>query len=90
MNDELLNLKTSGKPRPNGCMPWVSTAPPICVGSARGSLSRGPARAASEPSKVLLYAIEGALLDVHWNELSPDHKAALLGELETFPVRNKS
>nr|WP_079456033.1 TfoX/Sxy family DNA transformation protein [Pseudomonas aeruginosa] len=41
-------------------------------------------------SKVLLYAIEGALLDVHWNELSPDHKAALLGELETFPVRNKS
>ncbi|MBN0024090.1 competence protein TfoX, partial [Pseudomonas aeruginosa] len=26
----------------------------------------------------------------HWNELSPDHKAALLGELETFPVRNKS
>ena len=53
-----------------------------------GSLSRG-ARG-FRASKVLLYAIEGALLDVHWNELSPDHKAALLGELETFPVRNKS
>ncbi|MGT4700596.1 hypothetical protein PDB1_05812 [Pseudomonas aeruginosa] len=38
----------------------------------------------------MLYASEGALLDVLWNELSPDHKAALLGELESFPVRNKS
>ena len=70
-------------------MPWVSTAPPICVGSARWEPIARSARAASA-SKVLLYAIEGALLDVHWNELSPDHKAALLGELETFPVRNKS
>lgn len=90
MNDELLNLKTSGKPRPNGCMPWVSTAPPICVGSARWGAYRAVRARGFRASKVLLYAIEGALLDVHWNELSPDHKAALLGELETFPVRNKS
>lgn len=55
------------------------------VGAYRAVRARG-----FRASKVLLYAIEGALLDVHWNELSPDHKAALLGELETFPVRNKS
>lgn len=70
-------------------MPWVSTAPPIYVGSARWEPIARSARG-FRASKVLLYAIEGALLDVHWNELSPDHKAALLGELETFPVRNKS
>ena len=34
-------------------------------------------------SKVLLYALEGALLDVHWSELSSDHKARLLSEAET-------
>lgn len=34
------------------------------------------------PSLVLLYAIEGALLDVHWNQLSPAHKARLRQLLE--------
>lgn len=29
------------------------------------------------PSLVLLYAIEGALLNVHWNQLSTTHKARL-------------
>lgn len=29
-------------------------------------------------SKVLLYALEGALLDVHWNELDPPYKERLL------------
>lgn len=29
-------------------------------------------------SKVLLYALEGALLDTHWNELAPDLKYELL------------
>lgn len=33
-------------------------------------------------SKVLLYALEGALRDVHWNELSPDHKQVLVDEAE--------
>ena len=35
-------------------------------------------------SKVMLYALQGALLNVHWNELSPDLKQQLLedaGEL---------
>ncbi len=33
-------------------------------------------------SKVMLYALQGALMDVHWNDLSPDLKAQLLDEVE--------
>ena len=33
-------------------------------------------------SKVMLYALEGALLDVHWKELSVDIKNRLLAEVE--------
>lgn len=29
-------------------------------------------------SKVMLYALEGALLDIHWNELREDAKAQLV------------
>lgn len=31
-------------------------------------------------SKVMLYALQGALMDVHWNELPPDLKARLVNE----------
>ncbi|MBU2709443.1 TfoX/Sxy family protein [Zooshikella harenae] len=34
-------------------------------------------------SKVLLYALEGALLDAHWNQLAPDLKAKLIKEAES-------
>lgn len=36
-------------------------------------------------SKVMLYALEGALLDIHWKDLSPDSKARLVeaAEMET-------
>lgn len=33
-------------------------------------------------SKVMLYALEGALLNVHWNDLSPIMKAQLVAEAE--------
>jgi DNA transformation protein len=33
-------------------------------------------------SKVLLYALQGALMDVHWNDLPPDMKNQLLEEVE--------
>lgn len=33
-------------------------------------------------SRVLLYALQGALLDVHWNELDADLKASLVSETE--------
>ena len=33
-------------------------------------------------SKVMLYALQGALMDVHWNELSPALKAQLVADAE--------
>lgn len=33
-------------------------------------------------SRVMLYAMEGALLDVHWNQLDPEMKARLVREAE--------
>jgi DNA transformation protein len=33
-------------------------------------------------SRVMLYALEGALLNVHWNELDPEQKARLVREAE--------
>ena len=31
-------------------------------------------------SKVMLYALQGALMDVHWNDLTPELKAQLVAE----------
>lgn len=31
-------------------------------------------------SKVMLYALQGALMDVHWNDLTPEMKAQLVAE----------
>ncbi len=36
-------------------------------------------------SKVMLYALEGALLDVHWNDLPPDVKRQLVMQAEGEP-----
>lgn len=33
-------------------------------------------------SKVMLYALEGALSDVHWNDLDPELKKQLLEQVE--------
>ncbi|WP_339898505.1 TfoX/Sxy family protein [uncultured Gilvimarinus sp.] len=33
-------------------------------------------------SKVMLYALHGALLDIHWNDLPADLKARLVSEAE--------
>ena len=33
-------------------------------------------------SKVMLYALQGALLDIHWNDLSPDLKRQLVMEAD--------
>jgi DNA transformation protein and related proteins len=39
-------------------------------------------------SKVMLYALEGALLDIHWNDLTPDMKLRLVNEAEQGSYRN--
>ena len=36
-------------------------------------------------SKVLLYALEGALIGAHWNELDNDYKRRLLSEVDSHP-----
>jgi DNA transformation protein len=33
-------------------------------------------------SKVMLYALQGALLDVHWNDLDPEMKLQLVAQAE--------
>jgi DNA transformation protein len=33
-------------------------------------------------SKVMLYALQGALLNVHWNDLAPEMKLQLVTEVE--------
>ncbi|MGB3609547.1 MAG: TfoX/Sxy family protein [Cellvibrio sp.] len=33
-------------------------------------------------SKVMLYALQGALMDVHWNDLPPEMKTQLVAEAE--------
>lgn len=35
-------------------------------------------------SKVMLYALQGALMDVHWNDLTPELKAQLVAEAEQY------
>ena len=41
-------------------------------------------------SRVLLYALQGALLDIHWNDLDPDLKASLVSEAELLLSRKDS
>lgn len=38
-------------------------------------------------SRTLLFAIAGALQDIHWNQLSPEYKQHLLQQLEEFQRR---
>jgi DNA transformation protein len=41
-------------------------------------------------SKVLLYAIEGALLDMHWNDLPSERKEALNRQLDAISLRQRN
>ncbi len=41
-------------------------------------------------SKVMLYALEGALLDLHWNELDIDLKGRLVKEAEQDSIAESS
>ncbi|UYM17834.1 TfoX/Sxy family protein [Endozoicomonas euniceicola] len=37
-------------------------------------------------SKVLLYAMEGALIGKHWNDLDEEYKQRLLKKVDQFPA----
>lgn len=41
-------------------------------------------------SKVMLYALQGALMDIHWNDIPPDLKARLVSEAEMPDAENYS
>ena len=89
MEDELQRLKNLGKTSAQ----WlhavgIHTVDDLrrhgAVGAYQAVRSRG-----FRASKVLLYAIEGALLDMHWSELPAAHKAALNGQLNESSPNNK-
>lgn len=90
MNDELQQLKNLGKTSAL----WlhavgIHSASELrrrgAVAAYRAVLARG-----FNASRVLLYSIEGALLDVHWSELPSEHKNRLLDQLGDGEPRNKS
>jgi DNA transformation protein and related proteins len=89
VNDELQHLKNLGKTSAQ----WlhavgIHSASDLrrygAVAAYRAVRARG-----FRASKVLLYAIEGALLDVHWSELPDAHKAQLNGQLDETSSSNK-
>lgn len=90
MKDELQHMKNLGKTSAQ----WLHAAGIHSINDLRrlGAVSayRAVRARGFRVSKVLLYAIEGALLDVHWNELPPAHKAELNGKLNEGVRHNKS
>jgi len=90
MNDELQHLKNLGKTSAQ----WlhavgIHTATDLqrlgAVDAYRAVKARG-----FRASKVLLYAIEGALLDIHWNDIPSERKDALNKQLEAISSRQKT
>ncbi|HLV17882.1 MAG TPA: TfoX/Sxy family protein [Pseudomonas sp.] len=85
MNDELLRLKNLGKTSAQ----WLHASGIHSLEDLRRLGSVGAYRAVRargfRVSRVLLYAIEGALLDIPWNQLSSDHKQALNQALDCPP-----
>jgi DNA transformation protein len=82
MQTDLLNLKNLG----NTSVTWLNA-----VGiQSREDLERlGPVTAYNhirqrgiKVSKVLLYAMQAALLDIHWSELDPAMKSRLVQEAD--------
>ncbi|SHN07520.1 TfoX/Sxy family protein [Phytopseudomonas punonensis] len=83
MNDELQNLKNLGKTSSQ----WLHA---VGIHNANDLRRHGAVEAyravrarGFRASKVLLYSIEGALLDIHWSELPTTRKESLNQQLET-------
>ncbi|AQZ93568.1 TfoX/Sxy family DNA transformation protein [Halopseudomonas phragmitis] len=81
-NDELLGLRNLGKTS----VQWLHATGIHSLAELR---KRGPVDAycavrarGFRASKALLFALAGALEDVHWNQLDPEYKARLLKQLE--------
>lgn len=79
---ELIHLRNLGKTS----VQWLRATG---IHSAEELRRRGPVVAycavrarGFRASRALLFAIAGALQDIHWNELDPDYKQQLLQQLE--------
>ncbi len=90
MHDELQHLKNLGKTSAQ----WlhavgIHSASDLrrlgAVDAYRAVKARG-----FRASKVLLYAIEGALLDVHWNDIPTERKVFLNKQVESLSALKKS
>lgn len=84
---ELLSLKNLG-------MASVNILNAIGISTYEDLSSIGPVEAycrikarGIQVSKVMLYALQGALMDVHWNELTPTQKAHLVEEAQRAEKR---
>ncbi|MBW3505785.1 MULTISPECIES: TfoX/Sxy family protein [unclassified Pseudomonas] len=90
MNDELQHLKNLGKTSAQ----WlhavgIHSASDLrrlgAVDAYRAVKARG-----FRASKVLLYAIEGALLDVHWNDIPAQRKEELNQQVDHLATLKKA
>jgi TfoX/Sxy family transcriptional regulator of competence genes len=87
VHDELLELKNLGKTS----VRWLHA---IGVHSRDQLAEKGPVRVYQtvrargfKANRVLLYALQGALLDIHWSELDPSLKSELLAQAENQSIR---
>ncbi len=83
MQSDLLALKNLG----NTSVNWLRT---VGIHSRHDLAQIGPVQAYNrirergiKVSKVLLYALQGALMDIHWSELDPSLKQQLVEQSET-------
>jgi DNA transformation protein and related proteins len=84
VNDELLKLRNLGKTSAQ----WLHATG---IHSLEELRTRGPVASycavrarGFRASKSLLFAIAGAIQDIHWNDLDPAYKAQLIEQLEHY------
>lgn len=90
MNDDLQHLKNVGKTSAQ----WLHAVGIHSTSDLRkmGAVDAYEAvrKRGFRASRVLLYAIEAALMDIHWNDLPDDRKDALNQQLQSIARRRKS
>ena len=89
MNDELQHLRNLGKTSAQ----WLHAVGIHNLSDLKRLGAADAYRAVKargfRASKVLLYAIEGALLDVHWNDVPAERKEALNKQVEELLAARK-
>lgn len=82
IQNELINLKNLGKTS----VRWLDA---VGIRTKAQLVSRGAVdiyrlvkSRGFRANRVLLYALQGAIMDIHWSELDPELKANLIAEAE--------